>query len=338
MKRKQQQGVALLMAVLIAALVTTAAVAMASRQQLDVRRTANIFNSDQAFIAALGAEDYARDVLVTGRKPDATDQGNNPAADHEHEPWAQLVVFPFEDMTLAGQMTDMQGRFNLNNLLDENGDPIKEQVQYFKDLLDELGLDQSIADAVIDWMDDDNDTQGFGGAETGDYSRKNPPYGSANAPFVSVSELLLIEGIDFDSYQTLIGLEPKYGHVSVLPRALENGVYKQTPINVNTASREVLIALNPDKINEAIVDQIVDDRQNPDTYTEYTDTDTFLTDVGLGPAATPPIPTVPVAIISDHFLLNASAEFDESRGYVTSLLKFISDENVVVVMRSRGTY
>ena len=43
-----QRGVALITALLVIALVTAAAVAMASRQQLDIRRTANILQRDQA--------------------------------------------------------------------------------------------------------------------------------------------------------------------------------------------------------------------------------------------------------------------------------------------------
>lgn len=334
MMRKQQHGVALIMAVLVAALVTAAAVGMASRQQLDVRRTANIFNGDQAYIAALGGEDYARDVLVTGRTPGATDSNNNPTADHLHEPWSQPVVFPFEDMTLGGQLFDMQARFNLNNLLDDNGDVIVEQKEYFERLLDEVGLDRSIAEAVIDWMDDDNNAQGFGGAEDGDYMNKQPAYRAANGLFVSPSELLLIEGIDYQGYEVLVE------YVSALPKqASGNGGAMPTPINVNTAPREVLVALHPN-IDTTAVDQIIDERDTPGN--EFNDVNDFLSRINLvstnNQPNTPPITTVPVDIISQHFLLNATAEFDESRGQVFSLLKFVSNDDVMVVMRSRGTY
>ena len=331
--RKQQQGVALIMAVLIAALVTTAAIAMASRQQLDVRRTANILNSDQAFIAALAVEDFARDVLVTGRTSGATDNNNNPTADHLNEPWATSRVLPFEDMTLAGQMEDMQGRFNLNNLLDANGDPAAPQVAVFKRLLINLKLDEDIADAVVDWLDADRNRQGFAGAEDTEYELKTPPYHAANNFMSSPSELLLIEGIDHEVFSKL------RDYVTVLFRQKgASAPYQATAVNVNTASYELLMALHP-QTDSVKVQQLIDDRKDPGN--ELTDPDAFWQLAGVNiPQNTPnnPIPTVDVNVISDYFVLNASADFDESRGQVFSLLKFVANDKVDVVMRGRGVY
>ncbi len=131
-QQQQQQGVALITAVLIVALVTITAVAMASRQQFDVRRSGNIFNSDQAWLAALGGEDYARNVLAVDKDFDV---------DHLEETWAEPVVFPFEGMTLSGQIVDMQGRFNLNNLV-ENGEVNQKDLARFKNLLKVLDLEE----------------------------------------------------------------------------------------------------------------------------------------------------------------------------------------------------
>ena len=46
---RQQRGVALITALLITAIATIAAVAMASRQQIDIRRTGNIIDIDRAW-------------------------------------------------------------------------------------------------------------------------------------------------------------------------------------------------------------------------------------------------------------------------------------------------
>ena len=51
-----QRGVALITALLVIALVVVVAVAMASRQQIDIRRSANILDADQAYELALGVE------------------------------------------------------------------------------------------------------------------------------------------------------------------------------------------------------------------------------------------------------------------------------------------
>ena len=49
-----QRGVALITALLVVALATTAAVAMATRLNVDMRRTGNLLNGEQAYAYALG--------------------------------------------------------------------------------------------------------------------------------------------------------------------------------------------------------------------------------------------------------------------------------------------
>lgn len=58
----KQTGVALITAMLVVALASVAAVAMTSRQQLDIRRTGNILHADQAYLYALGGELWAKDL------------------------------------------------------------------------------------------------------------------------------------------------------------------------------------------------------------------------------------------------------------------------------------
>ena len=219
--RERQQGVALITAVLIVALVTTIAVAMASRQQLDIRRSANVFDTDQAWLAVMGGEDYARNVLIE----DSKNSGNSDALD---ENWAQPVQFPFEDMVLSGVMEDMQGRFNINNLLDSSGVPVPLELARFRNLLRLLDLDPSIADATLDWLDKDVDVKA-NGAEDGYYMQQQPGYRTANHLMASTSELRLVRGMTADAYEKLAPF------ITVLPET--------TPININTASATVLAIL-----------------------------------------------------------------------------------------------
>ncbi len=109
-----QRGVALVTALLVVALATVAAVAMASRQQLDVRRTANLLQGDQAYVYAQAVEDWARVVL----KRDAEDN----QIDKLDDDWAQRlspIVVPGGQVD--GFIIDLQGRFNLNNLVKPDG-------------------------------------------------------------------------------------------------------------------------------------------------------------------------------------------------------------------------
>jgi type II secretory pathway component PulK len=54
-----------------------------------------------------------------------------------------------------------------------------------------------LAAAIIDWRDTDNDVT-EGGAENEVYLRRNPPYRCKNAPFESVEELRLVQGMELE--------------------------------------------------------------------------------------------------------------------------------------------
>ena len=230
----KQGGVALITALLVIALVTSAAVAMASRQQLDIRRTANTLQRDQAYVYAMGAEIMARAVLAK----------DDPQKDHKKENWGQSgVSIPFEGGLLTGTLEDIQGRFNLNNVVKNNAvNP--PDVERLKRLLAILkGNSPSdgevwknaepgdLANAVLDWIDAD-DNVSPSGAEDGDYLQTERPYRAANAPMAATSELLLVRGFTAAIYR------------EVAPYVTALAEY--TKINVNTAKLEVLRTLDGD--------------------------------------------------------------------------------------------
>ena len=145
------------MAMLITAVAAIAAAAMASRQHLDIRRSANLMANDQAYLFALGVESWATQVL-------ARDAGGG-QVDHLQEDWA--VVLPpitVEGAVLTGHIEDMQGRYNLNNLVDK-GTVSANDLQNFQRLLQALDIDPVLAQAVADWIDTDVQPEFPDGAE-----------------------------------------------------------------------------------------------------------------------------------------------------------------------------
>jgi len=312
----KQRGVALITAVLIVALVTATAVAMASKQQFDIRRTANIFNNDKAYQFALGAEDYARNVLEW----DITKNGST--SDHLGEDWAQEVSVPVEGAMLTGTVEDLQGRINLNSLLeiDANGKvKVNEvMVKRFEHLLELLGLNKEIAQAVMDWIDPDIDTRFNGGAEDDYYMLQDPPYRAANGLMASTSELMLLNGVDDEAYQLLLP------HVSALPD-------RKSPININTATAEVLASL-ADSMTIADGEALIE-AQPEDGFAKIED---FSGQSLL--SSHPTYKGDALDIKSSFFLVNALAEFDQSTVHLHSLLQRSGDGAVRVVMRSRGAY
>jgi hypothetical protein len=56
------------------------------------------------------------------------------------------------------------------------------------------GMTEDVADAILDWIDEDDDQREFG-AEADFYSGMSPPYAPKNGPLDTVEELLLVRGV-----------------------------------------------------------------------------------------------------------------------------------------------
>lgn len=219
----QEKGVALITVMLILALATILAVSMSSRQQLDIHRSANVLNFEQAYQYVLGAESWTKQIL----KRDLEDN----KIDSLEDDWAKaLPPLPIDGGQMSGQLEDLQARFNLNNLV-QNDKPNKLYLDRFKRLLRNIELSEDMATVIVDWIDS-NEQTGFSGAEDNEYLNLSPAYRTANQPMGDVSELLLIKGVDFESYEKL--------------RPFVCVLKSETGINVNTASAEVLSSIVKD--------------------------------------------------------------------------------------------
>ena len=361
----RQKGVALITALLIVALVSVTAVAMTSRQQLDIRRTANILQGDQAYVFALGGEAFAKQVL---KKDDAK-------VDHKEEDWAtQLPPMPFQGGILQFTLDDLNSRFNLNNLV-KQGKRSDNDVARFAQLINVLKdkdeasdefkqiISSELANAVVDWIDADNDAQP-GGAEDNDYLERERPYRAANQLMVSPSELMLVKGFTPGIYKAI---QP---YVIALP--------VRTKINVNTATNEVLQAMfeviacaDPEKLIRSEgtkLEDLLTASTEKQTYDKFTKVDEFLrADAFAGCVLIGVVKpnnqknnqnqqqnnnntnnnqgldkeTDVFSVFSEYFLLEAYAEVGpddhRSRARLYSLLER-KNGKITAVMRAQGTY
>lgn len=217
-----QRGLALVTAMLIVAIVATAAAGLALGQQVWLRQTQNIADRAQSEDLRRGALAWISVML----ERDARD-GN---IDHLGEPWAKVFPpLPFEGGVIAVAISDAQARFNLNNLV-RNGTPSAADIGVFQRLLRSLELEASLSEALVDWIDPDTQARP-GGAEDLDYLALAPPYRASNRPLASVDELRLVKGFTAEVVERL---RP---YVTALP--------EPTAININTAPERVLAALLP---------------------------------------------------------------------------------------------
>ncbi len=217
----RQGGAALLTAMVIVSLVATLAAAMVWQQFRAVRVEAAERTRLQAAWILAGALDWARLIL----REDARSGG----ADHLGEPWAvplaeaRLSTFlaadkdntdDAPDAFLSGAITDAQARYNLRNLFDAGtGKVLPAELATLKRLCDTAGASTDVADRLANAL---------AAASTGS--------GDASLMPQSVAQLAWL-GLDSD---TVLRLVP---YVVLLP--------VRTPVNLNTASREVIAASVP---------------------------------------------------------------------------------------------
>lgn len=223
-----QRGTALLLALIILALVATLAAAMVSRQQRALAvEAAERARSQSAWVLA-GALDWARLILREDAREGTVDDLGEPWAVPLAE--ARLSTFlaadrdnnapdPGEDAGpeafLSGAVRDLQGRFNLQNVVgEETGEPDPRQIAALRRLCQALGLPDDVALRLAGGL--------VAALREDDPEAPLLPTRFAQLRWFGVDEAALAR------------LEP---HLTLLPQP--------TPVNINTASREVLAAVVP---------------------------------------------------------------------------------------------
>lgn len=241
--RRRQKGVALLVAILLVALGTIIAAAMAYNNAMTARRAAATFSFDQALLVSEGAEAIAAYGLQQTFKQNPTDIDPTQLW---NQPLGPVEAIP--GVMLEAHLEDLQGRFNINDLVGTDGEtPNTAAIAAFQRLLVMLNMNAKWADYIVDWIDKDATSMIPDGAEDSVYMEMSPPYRTANLPITSTSELLALPGFtraDFDKLAPFIV-------------ALPLGV----SINTCTASPYVLDALTGHQQFSADPQQFAKDRQ-----------------------------------------------------------------------------
>ena len=320
MRYKRECGVALLIAMVVMAIAATLSTAMIWNRELDIRRFANIKQGDQALEYALGAEAWAEQIL----RRDVQSNGNNTNLTQD---WAmQLPSLPVEGGSVTGNLQDLQGLFNVNNLASKKpGEAVAARTQ-FQRLLVNLNLDPEIANAVYDWVNaGDQPTNNPGGAKDEFYTQLVPPYLTAEQPMTSISELLLVKGVTPQVYLTLL---PNVCALPLIdPGSTANTVMHATVININTAPAAVIASLNLG-ISLSTAEAAVQTRTQHvfQSFQELTI---------LGISAAPGIP--PPTVTSSYFRLTALVQIGDTQITLYSLLYRAENGATIAIRRTYGT-
>ncbi len=301
----RQRGVAILTAMLVVSLGTMIAVNLMWKASLDLRRTTSALAADQGLMYLQGAEAWAGDIL-------RQDQVDSIDSDHLGEIWAaELPPMPVDGGVISGRVEDLQGRFNLNNLVTPQGEEDEIARRQFERLLEMLELDPSLAGVAVDWLDPDGETKFPFGAEDDVYSGFDPPYRASNTVITSPSELMAMSGVELESYRLLLP------YVTALPSG--------TTLNVNTAS-DVLLASLSDDIDLSRGAALIEERGGAD----FPDIS-----ASFGGDVEPEV-LQRIDGVSQYFLLTASVAIGTNQFTMYSVLQRDSSGIVRAIFRSLG--
>ena len=241
--RTRQQGIALLVAILLVAMGTIIAAAMAYENAMTARRGAATFAMDQTVLVGEAAEALAAWGLRSTWQADKTHIYIGQGWD---KPVGPVEVVP--GVMLTAQLEDLSGRFNVNSLVSSDGTPNKVALAAFQQLLASLQIEPRWAGYLVDWIDQDINPQNPDGAEDSVYMGQQPPYRTANMYITSTTELLALPGFGRDRYKTLAP------YIVALPT--------DAKINICTAPGPVLDAFTGQQEFGRDPDGLMKNRQN----------------------------------------------------------------------------
>jgi general secretion pathway protein K len=323
----KQHGAALIVALMVVALVAMLAITLGNDFMVATKRVQHQVYSQQAYTYLLGADGFARKWLLDDIKEDDNE------SDSEFDIWNAELDIPTDQGLLSGQLSDLQGRFNLNNLVglkvlaDGKYPP---QQQGFIRLLQTLELEQELdeaaaeelSNALLDWLDDNDDERPEGGAESGYYSDNKPYSRVAGVAMMRVSELRMVKGF---SAEIVKALSP---YITVWP------MDGDSKININTATLNVLRSLNTDNdlqpLNISDAQYIIEQRESEEGLVEKSAVFEKGSLKGRG------IVTGGVGYTSDYFLLSTETLFLDQWFRLYSVIQRNTPEKTIrVVARNK---
>ncbi len=164
--------------------------------------------------------------------------------------WAKPILLDDPQGQLRISIEEENGKLNLNAIALPNGSYNEAYHAIAVRLFKQLKLSLDPVDAIADWIDED-ETPHPGGAEADWYLGLKQPFRPRNKPLLTLEEIKRIKGVatlfeQLRPFVTVYGDQP-----AGAPAA---------PININTAPRELLLALD-ERITETLAQRIVEHRK-----------------------------------------------------------------------------
>ena len=283
---RNSRGMALILTILIISLIVALTLQFNTSMRSDLHAVANLRDGINLGYIAKSGFNYALAVLLE----------DNTGVDSLHDDWADPKILSensaglFDDGRFEVKVSDHSGSIQINNLVDGNNYNSM-QKNLLTRFLKSFGLEEeeveNIVNAIKDWIDEDDNTTGFGGAENSYYQALEKPYSCKNAPLEFLEELLLVKGIT----------KELFSHIS--PYLSPHGDGK---ININTADPRVLGALSED-IDDEIVKDMDEYRMDEENEESLSNSNWYMNVPGMHGVNIDPVLTTS----STHFEITSEA-------------------------------
>jgi general secretion pathway protein K len=244
---KSERGFALVITLIVTALLVALLVEFVNEVYVDTSHSHNFVASQQAGILAASGIDGGIALLRT-----SANMRGGLKYSSLNEPWARPMAYDAGVGTVNILIEEESGKLDLNSATSQTGvqDPNNFYQETAKRLLTKLQLPADLYDTVSDWVDTD-DTPRPSGAESNYYNSLKQPYSAHNDWLNTLEELTLVKG-----YTPLV-LNKLRPYVTVYGSA--QGIAAQ--ININTAPKELLAALDERLMSSDLVDRILETRK-----------------------------------------------------------------------------
>ncbi len=174
---------------------------------------------------------------------------------------------------------------------------------------------QELAASIVDWRDNDSLLSiPLGSAEDSYYRSRRYAYEAKDAPFDILDEVVLVKDMNMETFGRLKNYITTYG---------------SGKININTASKEVLLSLG---LNKVLVDKILFFRRGKDNMSFTQDDKIFKTTSEIAPKLSQFSPLSDSEVAQLSGIIDRYFTTDSTRFMIKSLARLDTSDDVTEIM------
>jgi general secretion pathway protein K len=294
---REQEGTALVITLLIVTTLVGLAVAFSEDSGVELSLAGFSRDGFRANQMALAGVSMARALIEYDK-----DQGT----DTLREDWSQFSreSFPedfLQDASFSGRIIDENSKMNINIILSD-GKIDETKQKRLERLFGVLGVNESLVNPILDWLDSDGDKR-LEGAEDLYYQSLPNPYACGNGRLISLGQIFLIKDL------AKLSQFGENGQMQLLDYVT---IYGNGRININTASAEVLQSLD-EGIDASIAEDIIKYRADKD-FKQISDLKNVI-DADLYTKISPVL-----TVASSAFFLEMRGQFQEASSRIRAVI------------------